>query len=402
MLPLQCDDGVARPCWARDARNPEKLVRRTRSARCHALVIDTSQTDGLGSQIRTALNATTAPYGADASGLICGYLFVPDTDARSLECIDAALWLDARDTLISASSESTDVSFLWLHFNLSHTGALPWLKVHAGLTGDFFEMLADGSHSTRIERSEQALAAVINDVHFDFSFEPSDISTLWISVGQHLVITARMKPLRSVDKLREAVNRGQRLRSTVELLEHLLHAQADVLIDIVRDVTDRVDRIEDQMLSNRPDAKRSRLGALRRLLVRLQRLLAPEPAALFRLLQHPPAWVADIDAQALRQSSEEFSVVLRDMTTLQERIKLLQEEVAALVNESNSRSLFVLTIVTVLALPINIIAGLLGMNVGGVPLAQHAHGFWIVVAIVISFTAIAGWMAFRGQRTRDN
>ena len=59
-----------------------------------------------------------------------------------------------------------------------------------------------------------------------------------------------------------------------------------------------------------------------------------------------------------------------------------------------------LTIVTVLALPINIIAGLLGMNVGGIPLAQHAHGFWIVVGIVISFTAIAGWIAFRRQGGR--
>ena len=43
-----------------------------------------------------------------------------------------------------------------------------------------------------------------------------------------------------------------------------------------------------------------------------------------------------------------------------------------------------------LSLPINIVAGLLGMNVGGVPLAQHAHGFWIVVAIVATITAVAG------------
>ena len=104
--------------------------------------------------------------------------------------------------------------------------------------------------------------------------------------------------------------------------------------------------------------------------------------------------------QELRQASEEFSVVLRDMASLQERIKLLQEEIAAQVNEDNNRSLFVLTIVTVLALPINIIAGLLGMNVGGIPLAQHAHGFWIVVAIVVSFTAIAGRLVFRRQRDR--
>ena len=35
------------------------------------------------------------------------------------------------------------------------------------------------------------------------------------------------------------------------------------------------------------------------------------------------------------------------------------------------------------------------MNVGGIPLAQHPHGFLIIVLIVISFTAGAGWFAFR-------
>ena len=91
-------------------------------------------------------------------------------------------------------------------------------------------------------------------------------------------------------------------------------------------------------------------------------------------------------------------MVLADMASLQERIKLIQEEIAALVNEGNDHSLFVLTIVTVLALPINIIAGLLGMNVGGIPLADAPHGFLVVVLIVASFTAIAGWLAFRRQR----
>jgi zinc transporter len=80
---------------------------------------------------------------------------------------------------------------------------------------------------------------------------------------------------------------------------------------------------------------------------------------------------------------------------LQERIKLLQEEIATRISEQTNRSVFVLTTVTVLALPINMIAGLFGMNVGGVPLAQHSHGFWIVVALVIGFTAVAGWLAFR-------
>ena len=131
-----------------------------------------------------------------------------------------------------------------------------------------------------------------------------------------------------------------------------------------------------------------------------QRLLAPEPSAFLRMLQHPPDWLADDDVQALRQSSEEFSVVLRDMATLQERIKLLQEEIAAEVNEGNNRSLFLLTIVTVLALPINLVAGLLGMNVGGIPLAEHSDGFAIVVTVVLSVTSLGALFVLRWRRDR--
>ena len=46
---------------------------------------------------------------------------------------------------------------------------------------------------------------------------------------------------------------------------------------------------------------------------------------------------------------------------------------------------------------INIIAGLLGMNVGGIPLADHPAGFWIVVAVIVSFTGVAAWIVFRNK-----
>jgi zinc transporter len=104
-----------------------------------------------------------------------------------------------------------------------------------------------------------------------------------------------------------------------------------------------------------------------------------------------------VDLQELRQSSEEFSVALRDIHTLQERIKLLQEEIAAQVAESNNRSLFLLTAVTVLALPINLTAGLFGMNVGGLPLAESACGFFLVVARVAVLTLLVAWWVFRDR-----
>jgi zinc transporter len=169
-------------------------------------------------------------------------------------------------------------------------------------------------------------------------------------------------------------------------------------MDIARIAATRVDHIEDSLLANRVAASRRDLGALRRTLVRLQRLLAPEPAAMFRLLSRSPNWIGPEDLQELRQAAEEFAAAIADSATLVERVKLLQEELAALIGEQTNRTLFVLTVVTVLALPVNLVAGLFGMNVGGIPLAGHRSGFLVIVAALSLITGTAAWLALGRQR----
>ncbi len=332
-------------------------------------------------------------FGTDPSGLICGFLFGPDGSGLAMDTSSALAWIAGSDTPETSG-------FVWLHFNLSQASTEKWLHQNLPLSQLFTESINDGSRSTRVELDDDTLVAVVNDVHYDFDFEPSDISTLWLSVGPHLVVSARLQPLRSIDRLRDAVKKGARLRSSIDLLVHLMHDQGDVLVNIVRGTSARVDEIEDKLLAGKLETKRASLGSLRRLLVRLQRLLAPEPAAMFRLLKSPPEWMQQDDVEDLRQSTEEFNVTLSDMTALQERIKLLQEEIAGRVAEANNRSLFVLTIVTVLALPINIMTGMFGMNVGGIPLAEHPWGFWLVVSLITLITVVAGWIAFNNTRNK--
>jgi zinc transporter len=329
----------------------------------------------------------------DPAGLVWAYRLRAGFTAELLSEIQL-------DQMFAENTTGASDAPLWLHFNLSQAATEKWLRDHAPLPLEFYEALQHGSGSTRIDLVDDALIAVVNDVLYGFSFDASEISTLWMYVTPMLVISARRKPLKSVDRLRHALQNGAQVQTTVELLNHLLRDQADVLIGLLREAVGRTDKIEDDLLTGRLDAERSNLGQLRRVLIRLQRLLAPEPAALFRLLQRPPHWIDELDLQDLRQSSEEFSAVLVDVASLQERIKLLQEEIAAMVNERNSRSLYTLTVFTVMALPINMIAGLFGMNVAGIPLADHAHGFWIVVSLVACVTGIAFWALTLQRRDR--
>ncbi len=328
----------------------------------------------------------------DNSGLIWGYAFNGEAPAEPLTEQEATERLNA---------PQEPASFIWLHFNLAHAHCLRWLQQHTAIDEQFYEALSEGLTSTRIERLDNSLLAVMNDIDFDFNFESDDIHTLWIHASPTLVITARTHPLRSVDTLRQHIRRGDVPLTSTQLLERLLRAQADVLVLIVRDVTRRIDTIEDNLLTGRAQMHPRRLGTLRRLLVRLKRLLAPEPSAMFRLLQTPPLWMSDTDLQALRGASEEFSVFLRDMQSLEERIKLLQEEIAASINEDTNRSIYTLTMITVLALPVNLMAGLFGMNVGGIPLSQHPWGFWLVVGVIAIFSLLVAFALFIKKRSSN-
>jgi hypothetical protein len=61
---------------------------------------------------------------------------------------------------------------------------------------------------------------------------------------------------------------------------------------------------------------------------------------------------------------------------------LVQEEIAGRLTEATNRNLFLLSIVTTTLLPITLITGIFGMNVGGLPWVKDPGGFWWVMGVI--------------------
>lgn len=165
---------------------------------------------------------------------------------------------------------------------------------------------------------------------------------------------------------------------------HLVENLTELFASVVEDRSDAVDDIEDLILKETFQEQRSELGRVRRLLARLHRQLRANRLALFRLLARLPSWCSD-DKADLQQNVERLEGVVQDLELVQERARLLQEEIAGRLEEAVNRNLYVLSTVTTVFLPITLISGIFGMNVGGLPLTRDNFGFgWVIFAMVLT------------------
>src|SRR6266536_2606314 len=206
--------------------------------------------------------------GSDQDGPIWGYHFVPNQPARSITS-------EAAVQFLTAPGPAPSDEFLWLHFSLSNVASEPWLRRYLTLPDTFYQSLHSDVDSTHLEQDADSLVARVHDVLFDFTFD-APVATTSLCVKPRVVVSAHARPWRSIDKVREAVDAGQLFRSPIEILARLLRDQASVLVDIVRKAKRGVGPMEEQLLAKRISVSRSELGTLQRMLVRLQRLLAPE------------------------------------------------------------------------------------------------------------------------------
>jgi zinc transporter len=102
---------------------------------------------------------------------------------------------------------------------------------------------------------------------------------------------------------------------------------------------------------------------------------------------------------ALRLSTSKLSQRLgwldQEIVALRDRAQLLQEEITIKTGEQTNRNLHVLAIVTTIFLPASLIAGIFGMNFGGLPLVSDKSGFLWSLAILAGATGIVLWLLKR-------
>ena len=143
-------------------------------------------------------------------------------------------------------------------------------------------------------------------------------------------------------------------------------------------------------------SERKALNETRRRLVAIHRQMA-SIAGLFRHLEHAHhAELPEALADMATRLSNRATALHHDGEQLQARARLLQDELMAKLSEQSNQLLYFLSMLTAVLLPMTIISGLLGMNVGGIPDAADPWAFWWVVGFcVLIAICVLAWFIRR-------
>lgn len=323
------------------------------------------------------------------AGVVFAWAMPPDGDGYEIPLFE-----------IADSLENKDIS-VWLHLNLSNSQIQRWLQDTPLIPDRVVEMIEEGVNLSRLERIEKlddCLLMVMNDFHQEFGDEGGDSSlgTLWAIVTPRLMISLRNNPLRTTDALRyELRNRQTNPGSVIELFHELLDLRAEHLRSLLVQLSQEMDDLEENLLKGRDFPEHENLGRIRIQCSRLRRQFSPELVALHRLLKRLPYWFSDDDRNSLNDDLDLLSYLAQEITSLYDRAKLLQDEQAAHVAEFNAKNLHVLSVMTVIFLPMTLLTGIMGMNMEDLP---GLKGSFFEVMVIMSIAGASVFGALKLKR----
>lgn len=281
---------------------------------------------------------------------------------------------------------------IWLHFNYTDADAQNWLTEDSGLPPLAAEALITEETRPRVTSIGNNLLIALRGINHNAGAEPEDMVAirLWAEKGR-LISTAR-RSLLSVSDLISQLDSGKGGNSTADLLADLTDFMVWRMNDTIGQYEEMIDDLEERVLDARDSTLRFELASLRRSVIAIRRYLAPERDALTRLTIDKSSWLEESHRMRLREVADRLMRHVEDLDAVRERASVTHEELLSRISEQMNNRMYMLSIVAAIFLPLGFLTGLLGINVGGIPGAEHPWGFYIFSAIIVVIVLLQLWL----------
>jgi zinc transporter len=322
------------------------------------------------------------PAGREIPGLVWGAVFSPEGRCSPLGPLD-------RDRLAGREG------LVWLHLALSDQRVPALLAMLPDLPAFAVDTLLDRDPHTGFVVRDGVLHGILPDLQRSFEGDTREFGWLRFAVCDRLVVTTRLQPLRSVDRVRSVADLPGRITAPLDVLEAILGEFQRTLTRTVAEITEEMNRIEDFVFDDAPRDERRRLGPVRRLAARLHRQLRSVLTGLRKLETEDEVDVPEAVRTFAERVADRLERIDRDVLALQERARLLHEEIDSKISSETNRHLYVMSVMTAFLLPPTLVAGVFGMNTGGLPWQDRPDGTILAIALCALSVGGAWWLLRR-------
>jgi magnesium transporter len=253
-----------------------------------------------------------------------------------------------------------------------------------------------------IERNQRAKVVLWDDslhlVLFAIDRE-AEVRTSEIDMvlGRRFLLTSHPPAWRPMKAIRESG------RTVGSLLEHgtdmLLYALIDPIVDgyfpVIDRISDDLDRLEDDVVAGTDRTVVPRLFEVRRSLLEIRHVVAPEREILNQLSNRDIPVIAESRRLYFRDVYDHTIRVTDELDTHREIASGVLDAYLTSVNNSLSEVMKRLTAITAVLAGVGAAAGIFGMSEASAALdLPHPLGFWLIVAVVVAI-GVAVFVYFR-------
>jgi zinc transporter len=288
---------------------------------------------------------------------------------------------------------------LWVHLDRTRDHTKSWLRGPDGVPPLIADSLLAEETRPRVQAVGDGLLVILRGVNMNPGAEMDELISIRMWLEPTRIITLRQYRFQTIADLRKRAMQGQAPATAGAFLAAVATGLSLRLGPTVDNLEQMIETIENAMLESESDdsSHRARLALIRRQAISYRRYVVPQRDALMFLAIQPPPLIGERDAMELRIAAEQVARVAEALDELRDRAAVTQDEVRARHEVRMGRTLYLLTIVATIALPLGFITGLLGINVGGLPLAESTHGF-LIVCVLLAGLGVLEVVLFRMLR----
>ena len=223
---------------------------------------------------------------------------------------------------------------------------------------------------------------------------PSEVD---IFIGANYVITAHSGNLKPLTRLFNQCQEDETARAAAmgRSSGYLLYLIIDKLVDycfpILNKINANIEQIEDEIFEEKVRQTVYEISVVRRDIIAFRRIVKPLIPVVSSLERKHRAFLAEEMEEYFGDISDHLSKIWDTLEDYKEVIEGLSDTINSLTSNRINEIIKVLTIISVILLPLTLISGIYGMNIP-LPASNHPLAFEIVMGAMLA--VIVGMLGF--------